>query len=281
MKNPFIAGAIAGVVGAIGATISLILAAIFKLPWIDATLTGVLSFNFLTTHLVYEIMVHLVFGSIFAVIYSIYYDSTPGKGISKGLVYGLILFLISNMRVGVLNLVYSGYVGGNIFRWWWPGFFSLVPYGLTLGILYKKSTQAIRRYDMKSGAFYGTVAGMVSGIASTISMVIGVNLGVWEYIGLLSSTFFTTNHIFEIVVAIVYGAIFGAIYSMYHDSTPGKGILKGLVYGLILYLLSSFRSVVLAFGYGYTQYAIALFWLGFFTWIVYGLVLGYFYKNKK
>ncbi len=257
MKNGYFvgmfAGAISGVVGAIGATISLILAAIFKLPWSDATLPGVLSFNFLTTHLVYEIMTYLVFGSIFGVIYSIYYDSTPSKGISKGLVFGLILYLISNIRTGVLNVVYFGYEGSSIFAWWWAGFFTLVSYGLVLGFLYEKPTQAIRRYDMKSGVFYGTVAGIVSGIVATIFMVIGVNLKVWdpEHVlpGLLLSTFFVTHHIFEFLVAIAFGAIFGAIFSMYYYSTPGKGVLKGLVYGLILYLMANIRIGVLCMGY--------------------------------
>jgi hypothetical protein len=287
MKNGYImgmvAGAIAGVVGALAASIAFMAAVILGLPWPPYPISSVLTITFMTSHVTFEIMYYLVFGPIYGVIYSMYYDSTPGKGILKGLVFGLFLFLISNFYYGVLVESWGlfGEVGGAIGPWW-MGFFTLTTYGIVLGALYKKPIRAISEYNVKSGVFSGAIAGVITGVVAIISLIMGVILGVWERVpGILSATFFTASHIFEIVVAIVFGAIFGVIYSMYHDSTPGKGILKGLVFGLILFFISRARIAILIGGYGYINTAIIITWHGFFTFFVYGIVLSLLYKPKK
>jgi len=279
-----IAGAIAGVLCAIAAHGAYILAAIIKLPWGAANLPGVLTISFLISHLSYEIMHYLVFGPIFGAIYALYYDSTPGKGVFKGLVYGLILYLISNLYYGVLLVQRWGYETiTDAIGAWWMGFFTLATYGIVLGALYKKPTRAIIKSDTRNGILPGALAGVVGGIAAIIFMITGVILKVWEPVpGILSAMYLTTNHLFEIIVTCAFGAIFGILYSIYYNSTPGKGILKGLVFGLILYLISSVRIGVLLVGYGiYFNRGMVIFWIGFFTWIVYGLVLSLLYRETS
>jgi len=276
-----IVGFIAGAISAIVTTGAFIVAGIIKLPWGAANLPGVLTINFLTTHVFFEIMLNGSFGAIFGVIYSKLYDSLPGEGISKGFVYGLILFLASNFYAGVLYLERYGYIVIDlVIGTWWMGFFCLVSYGIVLGALYKRPTRTIGKYDLKQGISYGAVAGLIGGIAAIIAIIIGVNLGLWMPVpGILSATFLTTHHIFEVTIVILFGALFGVIYSRCYDSIPGKSIIKGLVYSMIIYLASSIRIGVLLESYEYANKAIVVLWLGFFTWIIYGLVLGYLYRK--
>jgi len=190
-----------------------------------------------------------------------------------------ILYLISNVRMGVINAIYGDptITIGNF----WMGFFCLVSYGVVLGALYKRPTRAKSEYDVKRGSFYGSIAGVVGGIAATISWIIGISSKLWEPIsGTLSVTSLTTRLINEIVITVAFGAIFGVIYSMYYNSTPGKGIIKGLSLGLIIYLISGVRFGVINLAYNWIDMTMIMFWIGFFTWIVYGLVLGYLYKKE-
>ena len=280
MESYVVAGLVAGIISGIVATIALISACVLNLPWPNLPVSSVLTTPFLTTHLEFEFVINGFFGIIFGIIYSKYYDATPGKGIIKGLCFGLILYLIGGFYPGVH--IWERYMDiVSAIGTWWMVFFCLTSYGLVLGALYRRPTRAVGKHDVKSGVFSGTVAGVIGGIAATIFMIIGVNLKVWAPFvpGILSATSFTAHHILEIIVTIAFGAIFGAMYSIYYDSTPGKGILKGLVYGLLLYLISSIRTGVLFAGYGNLSYAISVFWLGFFTLAVYGLVLGALYRK--
>jgi len=278
-----IAGAICGII----TTLAFIIANLMRAPF-NFVVSGALTTTFLTAHLLFEIIIQGTFGAILGIIYSMYYDATPGKGILKGLVYGLILYLIGGLYFGFLALVRYGlgeralsFALGN----WWMIFCCLVSYGLVLGVLYKKPTHTVRKYDVRNGIIPGTIAGAIGGMAAIVSMIVGVNIGIWDPVhvvpGLLSAFSFTTLHIFEVIVTIAFGAIFGAIFSMYYNSTPRKGITKGLIFGLILYLIKDVRMGYIGAGYNYFNEAIAIFWIGFFTFTAYGLVLGYLYKPTK
>lgn len=285
MRNIILAGIIAGIISGIIANVAFIIANLLRAP-MNIVVSGVLTSTFLTTHFIFELVVQGTFGAILAAIYSMYYDATPGKGVLKGLVYGLILYLIGGLYFGFLALVRYG-LGECALTFalanWWMIFFCLVSYGLVLGALYERPARTIRRYDFRDGIIPGTIAGLVGGIVAIVSMIVGVNLRVWDPThvipGLLATSSFTTLHMFEIIVTIAFGAIFGAIFSMYYDSTPSKGIMKGLLFSLILYLIKDIRMGVIGAGYGYFNAAIAIFWIGFFTLTVYGLVIGVLYRK--
>jgi hypothetical protein len=84
------------------------------------------------------------------------------------------------------------------------------------------------------------------------------------------------------VLSIVFGAIFGALYSRFHDPIPGKGISKGIYFGLMIWLVKDIAAgafvPLLSRRLDWTV-SIALIFVGFFEWIVYGSLLGALYKK--
>ena len=128
MKNPIIAGAIAGIVMGIGAMFSQ-----YPASWLGLyepnplpplfVFLGILGFD-------------VIWGIILAIIFSILYNSIPSKGILKGFVYGLIIFIISNLRGANLLWSFGFHEWAMVFAW--SGLFAPTLYGITLGYLYKK-----------------------------------------------------------------------------------------------------------------------------------------------
>ena len=133
IKRGFFYGVIAGVGSGVVGTISWIIGMSLRI-W--EPIPSILSATSLTTRLINEIVIAVAFGAIFGVLYSMYYDATPGKGILKGLVFGLLLFFISSVRFGFIGLAYYGMDAA--IQVLWPGFFTLITFGLVLGYLYKK-----------------------------------------------------------------------------------------------------------------------------------------------
>lgn len=84
----------------------------------------------------------------------------------------------------------------------------------------------------------------------------------------------------SISLGVIWGVIFGVVYSLLYNSVPGKGVLKGLCFGILIWLIKDIAagSYIALIGIG-TNYALALILVGFFMWIVYGFILGYFYKK--
>jgi hypothetical protein len=84
----------------------------------------------------------------------------------------------------------------------------------------------------------------------------------------------------SISLGVIWGVIFGVVYSILYNSIPGKGVLKGLCYGILIWLIKDIAagSYIALIGIG-TNYALALILVGFFMWIVYGFILGHFYKK--
>jgi hypothetical protein len=129
MKNPIMAGAIAGIVKGICAHIggSFIgpLLGLWPVPPFPPMLVFLATLGF-----------DVVWGIILAIIFSVLYNSIPGRGISKGLIYGLGIYLVSNIRAA--NLAYSFLSIGDAVFYAFTGIFALIPYGIVLGYLYKK-----------------------------------------------------------------------------------------------------------------------------------------------
>lgn len=131
---------------------------------------------------------------------------------------------------------------------------------------------------MKSGLVAGAVAGVVSGI---ISVVVGF-IGSESVLGLYSTVPGSIESIIisMIVLTIIFGAIFGVLYSKFYDAVPLEGALKGLSFGLIIWLVKDIASAAyIGIVDRIIEVAIGLVFIGFFMWIVYGLVLGTLYKK--
>lgn len=136
MKNPILAGIIAGIVmGPLAIIIGNI--TVNQLGLIEPPggkeIWGPSMFMLLGLA---HISLGLIWGSIFGVIYASIFNIIPSKGVIKGLYFGLMIWLIKDVCAGsytalilvqfqtAINLIYYG------FSMW-------VIYGLVLGYLYK------------------------------------------------------------------------------------------------------------------------------------------------
>jgi len=139
---------------------------------------------------------------------------------------------------------------------------------------------------LKSGILAGAIAGIVAGI---VNFALGPMLAQIEIIEPLGGTweiwdpsFYVTFALAFISLALIWGTIFGLIYSMYYDSTPGKGVLKGLFFGLMIWFIKDVAAgSYVALIFVAINISTTLILVGFFMWVVYGLVLGYLYKPSK
>jgi len=135
LKNPIIAGLIAGFASGIVATI-------FRISGFNEELFSIHPYyssvpvNMQTIGQV-EIIWGIIWGIIFTAFYALFYNYIPGKGIKKGLNYGIIVWAIAIFRQAIIGAVY-GYYQLSIIEAI-VCFFSVgITYGLLIGILYKK-----------------------------------------------------------------------------------------------------------------------------------------------
>ena len=129
---------------------------------------------------------------------------------------------------------------------------------------------------MKRGVIAGAVAGFAGGIAGVLFAVIGTKLGFFGTPPNITPMQFT---IYWLIITTIFGAIFGVIYAKVYDTIPGKGILKGLTAGLAIWLIKDIATGVYLGAERARVSVIAIIWVGFFIWIVYGLVIGKLYKK--
>jgi len=138
----------------------------------------------------------------------------------------------------------------------------------------------------KIGAIAGLIAGIISGI---IWIIIGVPLifklanagyvALYYWLPPPPETPFIRIAMAEIPIFIIWGTILGILYSRIQDLIPGKGISKGLIFGLGFYLITSVRLAIILLPYGLIFDA----YTGLLNFhpIIYGLLLGIFYKAPK
>jgi len=136
LKNPILAGVIAGIVMGplmiIMGNITAIQIGFIEPPG-GKEIWGPSMFMLLGLA---HISLGVIWGSIFGAIYAFIYDIIPSKGVMKGLYFGLMIWLIKDIAAGsytalilvqfqtAINLIYYG-------------FFMWIIYGLVLGYLYK------------------------------------------------------------------------------------------------------------------------------------------------
>jgi hypothetical protein len=128
---------------------------------------------------------------------------------------------------------------------------------------------------MKNGIVAGAIAGVAGGISAILFGGIGYYLGLY---GLRVITVVEWS-IYTMILTVIYGIIFGVIYAQVYNCFPGEGIWKGALAGLLIWFI---KDVTTGIDLGLEQEPIsiiALIWVGFFTWIVYGLVIGLLYKK--
>jgi hypothetical protein len=129
---------------------------------------------------------------------------------------------------------------------------------------------------MKRGIVAGAIAGLAGGISGVLFAAIGSQLGIFGTPPNITPMEFT---IYWLIISTIFGAIFGMIYAKVYDLIPGKSILKGLIAGLALWLIKDIATGVYLGVERAPVSVIAIIWVGFFIWVVYGLVIGVLYKK--
>jgi len=135
---------------------------------------------------------------------------------------------------------------------------------------------------MKNSIISGAIAGLFSGISGFVFTIIYADFMGLSYpyspADIIPISNIATN---EILLGVIWGAIFGIFYSILYDSIPGQGLSKGLTYGMLVFLISRIRPVFYAMTGGDIPNAIAITFVGFFMFLIYGILLGLLYKPKK
>ena len=241
-----------------------------------------------------NILLSVIFGAICGIIYSRAYFVIPGKGISKSILYILILWLISWIRMATFAAAYGFYL--NSVTYIFADFFRWITYGLLLGILYEyilskyypaKKELRIVTYSLWSGVIPGAIAGFLGGIAASIVNFVSFIIGLFGpqvmpgAPGKLIMDFWISQTGGHLELNLVWGAVFGVIFTQVYNLVPKEGIRKGLYYSLIIFLLGTFHTELYWLVWGYASLFVWGVPVGFFQAIVFGIVLGYFYKPKR
>ena len=115
----------------------------------------------------------------------------------------------------------------------------------------------------------GGISGVIfgGGLGSTLGLIPSSPIPVMEWT------------IYWIIITLIFGIIFGFIYEKLYDSIPGKGIMKGLSAGFMIWLIKDVATAAYLGAERANVSITAILWVGFFIWIVYGLVIGKLYTK--
>jgi hypothetical protein len=129
---------------------------------------------------------------------------------------------------------------------------------------------------MKNGLVVGAIAGLIAGISGVI-----LGGGVGSTLGFIPTSPIPVMEwtAYWIIITLIFGIIFGFIYEKLYDSIPGKGISKGLLTGFTIWLIKDVATAAYLGAERANVSIIAILWVGFCIWIVYGLVIGKLYKK--
>jgi hypothetical protein len=138
---------------------------------------------------------------------------------------------------------------------------------------------------MKNSILAGAITGSIMGIANFALGITFSYIGVTDPLGGvwgIASALAMLIVLALLSLSVIWGTFFGAIYGRFFDNIPGKGVMKGLIYGLLVWIgkdVAAGSYVALIFME--ISISINLILIGFFMWIIYGLILGYLYKPAK
>jgi hypothetical protein len=128
---------------------------------------------------------------------------------------------------------------------------------------------------IKSGVLAGLIAGVIAGVSGVLFGGLGAMVGLYGTPP-ISVVLWT---IYWMIITPIFGAIFGVLYQMLYDSIPGEGIKKGAAAGLMVWLIKDIATAVYLGAEQAAVSVIAIVWVGFFIWFVYGLVIGLIYEK--
>jgi hypothetical protein len=273
LKRVIVAGLVAGIVSGIIAIICHILVLNLGLtpPW-RASAESPIS-RIVESY----IILNVIWGLIFGIIYSKIDGAIPARGLRKGFCYGLIIFLFTAVRDATFWYPY-GFVYEAI-SWLFIAFFSSIVYGTLLEAIYKTEAQPVGNFDIQKGSQVGALTGLIGGIAAFLSAV-PANMWILK-LGtvVLETDFLIGQAMLHIGLNTIWSTIFGIIFTKVYDVVPGKSLFKGLIYGLTYFLITSFHAVTYYFFLATMPHVFHSLIIGISNTIVFGLVLGYFYKK--
>ena len=123
----------------------------------------------------------------------------------------------------------------------------------------------------------GLMAGFISGTTDFIFSVISI-FGIFFPIVLTLDI--QMLGIYSIITASLWGIVWVLLYAFFYDYIPGKGVTRGLFFGLIIWIIAPTGNWIISAACGYYLWAIQTAIVTFFSiGIVYGLILGYIYKE--
>lgn len=123
----------------------------------------------------------------------------------------------------------------------------------------------------------GLVAGFISGIADFIFSIISI-FGI--FFPIVLTVDIQMLAIYTIITASLWGIVWVLLYAFFYDYLPGKGVRRGLFFGLIIWIIAPTSNWIISAACGYYLLAIQTVIVTFFSiGIVYGLILGYIYKE--
>jgi hypothetical protein len=123
----------------------------------------------------------------------------------------------------------------------------------------------------------GLIAGFISGIADFTFSIIAF-FGI--FVPIVLTVDIQMLAIYTIITASLWGIVWVLLYAFFYDHIPGKGVSRGLFFGLIIWIIAPTSNWIISAACGYYLWAIQTAIVTFFSiGIVYGLILGYFFKN--
>jgi hypothetical protein len=137
---------------------------------------------------------------------------------------------------------------------------------------------------MKNAVLAGLIAGLVSGIVSSLLVFASLSIGLLgaNIIGVAGQPEITNSAIYTILLTVIFGTLVALIYAKFYDSIPGEGLKKGLYFGLMIWFVKDIMAaayIVLPMMRP-AIVGVNLIVIGFYIWVIYGLVLGYLYKKE-
>ncbi len=139
----FYSGLIAGIVGGIILSVSMIATEVWVFGTWTAIYDKIISPELVMNYIIYHIGYAAIFGGIFGIFYSIFYNRIPGKGIKRGFIFGCMIGLLSNIWIAFGEFLTGLFTGieiyyDNSFGWAWVFVFLWLTYGLVLGLVYER-----------------------------------------------------------------------------------------------------------------------------------------------
>lgn len=128
---------------------------------------------------------------------------------------------------------------------------------------------------MKNNLLAGSIAGFISGLSGVLFGGLGNYLNLYGKppISVIDWT------IYWIIITTILGSLFGVIYDKIYNAIPGTGVSKGIRFGLGIWFIKDIATAIYLGFERANVNVLAVVWVGFFIWFVYGLIIGKLYRK--